>query len=213
MKRIIPILFSLVLCFSCQPTWTSWERKVINASDSVMYITVIQADSSILRTPSRDLSKRELASPELATLIAKMYSTVTDPSQDGVGIAAPQVGINRRIIWLQRYDKPQKPFECYLNVKIDSLYGEIVRGPEGCLSVPPMRGIVPRYSTVKVSYYSPETRSRVSETVEGYSAIIFQHECDHLDGILYIDRADTVFVSESWAAERESFTYTKPEWF
>ena len=53
----------------------------------------------------------------------------------------------------------------------------------------------------------------VTEQVEGYSAIIFQHECDHLDGILYTDRADTVYVNEAWAAEREQFSYQKPDWW
>ena len=66
-------------------------------------------------------------------------------------------------------------------------------------------GIVPRYSKADVSYASMPDGRRLSETVEGYVAIIFQHECDHLDGILYTDRADTVFVSQSWADERSGF--------
>ena len=207
------LLFLLLGLAGCTGGWTARERQIINASDSVMYVTVIKADSAILRTPSADIGPKELASEELETLKAKMLHTVLDPSQDGVGIAAPQVGINRRVIWLQRYDKPGKPFECYINVQIDSVGGEITHGPEGCLSVPPMRGYVPRYSIVHVSYASQATGERLHETVEGYSAIIFQHECDHLDGKLYIDRADTVFVSDSWEVERRQFTYHKPAWW
>ena len=207
--------FLVLLCLlsaSCS-SWTEWERKVISQSDSVMYVTVLPSDSVILRTPSRDLTAEELASEDFRRLADLMLRTVEDPSQDGVGIAAPQVGIGRRVIWVQRFDKEGEPFECYANVRIDSLFGPVAHGPEGCLSVPPMRGLVPRSSAVVVSYTDPASGDRISETVEGYTAIIFQHECDHLDGILYIDRADTVFVSDSWAAERKAFDYSKPTWW
>ena len=141
-----------------------------------------------------------------------MYRTLIDPSQDGVGIAAPQVGINRRIVLVMRYDKADKPIEPYLNIHIDSLWGQKTPGPEGCLSVPPYRGVVQRYPNVQISYLRPDG-TPVTEKVGGYSAIIFQHECDHLDGILYTDRADTVYVNEAWAAERENFSYKRPDWW
>ena len=188
-------------------SWSTGERKLIQEADSVMYVTTLPLDSAVLRTPSRDLRRKELRSKELETLKAKMLRTVTDPTQDGVGIAAPQVGLNRRVIWVQRMDKPGEPFECYVNVRLDSLFGEISRGPEGCLSVPPMRGIVPRYNGVIVSYLDPSTGKRCSEKVEGYTAIIFQHECDHLDGTLYIDKADSVFIDRAWEEERKKYNY------
>ncbi len=144
--------------------------------------------------------------------VRKVFSEITDPSQDGVGIAAPQIGINRRLILVMRYDKPGEPIEPYLNIQIDSLLGEKVPGPEGCLSLPPYRGIVRRYPRVQISYVKPDG-TPVTEKVEGYSAIIFQHECDHLDGILYTDRADTVMVNENWAEERKGFSYEKPDWW
>lgn len=178
---------------------TAEETALALESDSLMYVTSIERDSSILRTPSTDVPGS--ATEALKTLMAKMLYTVKDPSQDGVGIAAPQVGINRRVIWVQRFDKPGEPFECYLNVKIDSLGAEMVSGGEGCLSVPPKRGIVKRASKIKVSYIDPGTGESRSETVEGYTARIFQHECDHLDGILYTDRADTVYIDEEWATQ------------
>jgi peptide deformylase len=160
-----------------------------------------------------DLTYKELKSKDLKTLMAKMLATVRAPKQDGVGIAAPQVGISKRLICLQRFDKEGGPFECYPNVHIDSLFGAIGKGPEGCLSVPPMRGLVPRYTSVIVSYVDPETLEQKRDTVTGYTAVIFQHECDHLDGILYIDRADTVYVSPSWEAERRAYDYTRPDWW
>lgn len=208
------LLFTLLIAVSCgQRAFTAAERQIIDRSADVMYVTVIGADSAVLRTPSADLSRAELSSERLKTLMDKMLSTVTSPRQDGVGIAAPQVGIDKRVIWVQRFDKPGEPFECYLNPHLDSLWGEVTHGPEGCLSVPPMRGYVPRYSAVKVSYIAPDTLEPRTETVEGYTAIIFQHECDHLDGTLYIDKADTIFRHDAWAAERAGFDYTRPAWW
>ncbi len=212
MRKCFFILLLAVTACTARGGWTAWEQTVIERSDSVMYVAVMPADSAILRAPSQDLQEAELQSAELQTLLAKMYRTLTDPSQDGVGIAAPQVGINRRIVLVMRYDKADKPIEPYLNIHIDSLWGQKTPGPEGCLSVPPYRGVVQRYPNVQISYLRPDG-TPVTEKVGGYSAIIFQHECDHLDGILYTDRADTVYVNEAWAAERESFTYTTPDWW
>ena len=197
MKAKLAILFALFIgLIGCNSAWTSKEREIISTSDSLMYVTTIPADSAILRAQSVDLGPKELESPELQALIAKMLHTVTDPSQDGVGIAAPQVGINRRIILVQRFDKPGEPFEAYVNVRVDSLAGDIVTGPEGCLSVPGLRGLVKRHSKIGISYTDISSKKRVAEEVEGFTAVIFQHECDHLDGILYIDKADSVYVSD-----------------
>ena len=214
MKTIIRILALLALATACtaRSGWSNWELTIIDRSDSVMYVAVMPADSAILRASSTELGPKELSSDRLQTLLDKMYRTLTDPSQDGVGIAAPQVGINRRIVLVMRYDKPGKPIESYLNIQIDSLLGVPLPGPEGCLSVPPYRGVVKRAPKVQISYLQADG-TPVTEQVEGYSAIIFQHECDHLDGILYTDRADTVFVNEAWAAERQAFSYPKPDWW
>ena len=212
MRKCFFILLLAVTACTARGGWTAWEQTVIERSDSVMYVAVMPADSAILRAPSRDLQEAELQSAELQTLLAKMYRTLTDPSQDGVGIAAPQVGINRRIVLVMRYDKADKPIEPYLNIHIDSLWGQKTPGPEGCLSVPPYRGVVQRYPNVQISYLRPDG-TPVTEKVDGYSAIIFQHECDHLDGVLYTDRADTVYVNEAWAAERENFSYKRPDWW
>lgn len=168
-----------------------------------MYVLQVSVpkDSVVLRTPSRDLTPRELKSRRTRTLLGRMLATVQSPEQDGVGIAAPQVGKNLRIVCVQRLDKEGEPFECYLNARLDSLFGEVKVGPEGCLSVPPYRGEVPRWTDVVVSYVSPETLQATKDTVHGYTAVIFQHECDHLDGVLYIDRADTVYIDPAWQAE------------
>ena len=172
------------------------ERRLIVRSDSVMRVLNIfdPADTAVLRAQSTDLSDRSLRSKDFKMLAAKMLRTVTDPSQDGVGIAAPQVGINRRIVAVQRFDKSGEPFEVYPNIHIDTMMGPRVCGPEGCLSVPDRRGIVPRYREIVISWKDPATLQGMRDTVRGFTAVIFQHECDHLDGILYTDRADSVFV-------------------
>ncbi len=95
-----------------------------------------------------------------------------------------------------RYDLPGEPFGVYPNARLDSLWGERLSGPEGCLSIPGWAGSVPRYQNIIVSYTDPETLQTVKERVEGYTAVIFQHEIDHLDGILYTDRADSLWVDE-----------------
>lgn len=210
MRRFILLLSLAVLSASCgdrDGDFTARERRIIHESDSVMYVTVIDnpLDSVILRTPSTMMSDRALKSEEFRTLCEKMLSTVQSPEQDGVGISAPQVGINRRLVCVLRYDKPGQPFEAYPNILIEELFGEVSSGPEGCLSIPSKRGLVPRYSGVIISWTDPETLVQKRDTVRGYTAIIFQHEHDHLDGILYTDRADTVFTSAEMAAERAAF--------
>ena len=214
-RYLFPILIvaAVFLAVNRPKAFTKAERQIIRESDSVMYVTVMPDDSAVLRTPCVDLTPAELKSKELKTLMAKMLATVRSPQHDGVGIAAPQVGIGKRVVCLQRFDKEGGPFECYLNIHVDSLFGDVGKGPEGCLSVPPMRGLVPRYTSAIVSYIQPETLEPKRDTVTGYTAVIFQHECDHLDGILYIDRADTVYVSPSWEAERRAYDYTRPEWW
>ena len=138
-----------------------------------------------------------------------MVTTVTHPSQDGVGIAGPQVGINRRIVAVQRFDKEivqpdgsiTNPFEVYSNIRIIWQSDSLALGPEGCISVPDRRGDVLRSQEIVIEYADNNairngaTRNRatddiptVRDTVRGFTAVIFQHEIDHLDGILYIDR-------------------------
>ena len=96
------ILIAVFLAFNRPKTFTKEQRLIIRQSDSVMYVTVWPEDSAILRTPCVDFTKAELKSKDLQTLMAKMLATVRAPQHDGVGIAGPQVGIGKRIIWLQR---------------------------------------------------------------------------------------------------------------
>lgn len=194
------------------------EKRIIHKSGNVMYVLDVadREDSLVLRKKSYDFTDWQLKSSEFTTLANKMLATVQSEQQGGVGIAGPQVGISHRVIAVCRMDKADEPYEIYPNIHIDSLYGEVTLGPEGCLSVAPMRGNVPRYSDVVISYKDPSTLKTETEHISGYTAIIFQHECDHLDGILYTDRADSVYVNDSWVEDRRAYAekglYDKPEW-
>ena len=201
------LLFSFILSFcsiSCNRTaegFTAEELTIINDADSLMRVLTIdnQADSAVLRTPSTDLPFEALLSADFSRLAELMITTVTHPSQDGVGIAGPQVGLNRRVVAVQRFDKEpvewngkvDHPFEVYPNVRIVWSSDSQTVGPEGCLSVPNRREDVMRAQEIVIEYASIDTEEKVTmvkDTIKGFTAVIFQHEIDHLDGLLYIDR-------------------------
>ena len=178
------------------------ELEIVDAADSIMRVLTIECpqDSEILRAASRNFSTEALLSDEFARLSELMVATVTHPSQDGVGIAGPQVGLNRRVVAVQRFDKDGEPFEVYPNINIVWKSDSLELGPEGCLSVPDRREDIARSTEIIIEYiavpgpYSPSgqdansTLTSVRDTISGFTAVIFQHEVDHLDGILYIDR-------------------------
>lgn len=182
--------------------FTANEIELITGSDSPMRVLTIdnQADSLVLRDTSSMLSAKALMSEEYSRLCSLMVATVTHPSQDGVGIAGPQVGLNRRVVAVQRFDKEGEPFEVYGNISIVWASDSLSCGPEGCLSVPDMRGDVLRSQEVVIEYADMEAMTGSDQwsdlgeipvrrdTVKGFTAVIFQHETDHLDGILYTDR-------------------------
>ena len=195
------LVLAALLLFGCGHnggSLTRAEKALINGSDSLMRVLTIRdtADMAVLRAESIDFTAADLASPEFETLVAKMKYTVQDPSQDGVGIAAPQVGLNRRLIIVCRLDLPGEPFEAYANVQIDSLWGDDIVGREGCLSIPGLRGNVARKEFAAVSYADPSDFTVRSEVVSDYVARIFQHEVDHLAGILYTDRTGEIWEVE-----------------
>ena len=96
------ILVAVFLAFNRPKAFTKEERLIIRQSDSVMYVTTWPEDSAVLRTPCVELTKAELKSNDLKTLMAKMLATVRSPQHDGVGIAAPQVGVGKRLVCLRR---------------------------------------------------------------------------------------------------------------
>ena len=188
----VAIFLLLFLFFSLAAgsrAWSSDERALIQGSGVMRVLTIDdRADSLFLRTPCKDLSVKEIRSPYYNALAERMLATVTSPEQDGVGIAGPQVGIGRRIVAVQRFDKEGEPFEVYPNIRVTARRGEPEPGPEGCLSVPGRRGDVLRWQDIDIAYTSTASGADTTERVLGFTAVIFQHETDHLDGVLYIDK-------------------------
>ena len=187
------ICLALLLTAGCGDRvsrFTAEEERLIMSSDGLMRVLLVTSpgDSLVLRTPCVDMAEEDLQSEVYERLVCRMIATVTDSTQDGVGLAAPQIGLNRRVVAVMRYDKPGYPFEVYPNIYIDYLSDRKQTGPEGCLSIPDIAGDVERSQQIVIRYTDPETLSEVRDTVDGYTAVIFQHETDHLDGILFTDR-------------------------
>ena len=191
---VLALIWALAACGSSvgsRTGFTKAELSLIHDTDSIMRVLTIDnpADNFILRDRSTDLSAEALASDDFKKLSELMVATVTHPSQDGVGIAGPQIGLNRRVVAVQRFDKPGEPFEVYPNVRIVWASDSLAYGPEGCLSVPDRREDVLRSQEIIIEYaLIQQPEQPVRDTVKGFTAVIFQHEIDHLDGVLYIDR-------------------------
>ena len=170
--------------------FTKEELEILDEADSIMRVLTIEdpKDMKVLRASSRNFSSEALLSEEFARLAELMVATVTHPSQDGVGIAGPQVGLNRRVVAVQRFDKEGEPFEVYPNINIVWRSDSLEYGPEGCLSVPDRREDVARSTEIVIEYTAIPDLAQVRDTISGFTAVIFQHEADHLDGVLYIDR-------------------------
>ncbi|RRJ92638.1 peptide deformylase [Paenimyroides tangerinum] len=176
--------------------FTTEELELINAFDADVPFRVLQTTNSedlkILKTQSTEINSINL---DLAHLIQRMHETVTNENSKGVGIAAPQVGINRQVILVQRVDKEDRPFEFYINPKI-IWQSEILReGDEGCLSIPDVYKSVKRSLVITIEFQNLENEI-FSETLEGFVAVIFQHEIDHLNGILFTDLIESQFQSQ-----------------
>jgi peptide deformylase len=167
------------------------QTTIIMSGDSGIPMRVLSVynkrDSLLLRTKSEDVIP-DADDNILQNLIKRMYTTVNDSLSRGVGIAAPQLGILKNIIWVQRYDKTGNPFEVYLNPKIIQYTKKKLNWVEGCLSVPGRRDTTTTRSyAILLDYLKPD-KTHITEMVEGFPAIIFQHEIDHLNGIIYLDR-------------------------
>ena len=179
----------MTLLMSCSSEFTSAEREIIYSGESeIMRVMSIanEQDSLLLRTPSKPLNKKLLQQDEFQTLCFRMLATVQNPENEGVGIAAPQVGILRRLVAVQRFDKEGKPFEFFINPEIVDKDSTLVAGGEGCLSVPEIYEDVERSQRITLRYYDADFVQH-EEVIEGFTAVIFQHEIDHLDGKLFID--------------------------
>ena len=143
-----------------------------------------------VRRPAREVSPDELHSPALQRLIDDMRQTMYE--YEGVGLAAPQVheGLRLAVLEVPSSDRRTEggvAFSVLVNPVVTALGEETVDGWEGCLSVPDLRGLVPRLARLRLEALDREGR-RYEVEAEGFHARVIQHECDHLDGGVYLDR-------------------------
>ena len=149
-------------------------RDILKMGDPQLW----RVSDRVERVPSR----------ELDDLLADLRDTMK--AHNGAGLAAPQIGVPLRVVifgvdFNPRYpDAEPVPYTELVNPVLTPLGDEVEEGWEGCLSVPGLRGVVPRYATLRYEGFDPKGTPIVRE-VDGFHARVVQHECDHLDGILY----------------------------
>jgi peptide deformylase len=130
----------------------------------------------------------KFATPELDRLIADMFDTMA--AANGAGLAAPQIGVSLRVVIFGVQENPRYPHAevvpttVLINPVLAPIGAEMEEGWEGCLSVPGMRGLVNRYTRLRYTGYD-QHGTPIDRTVAGFHARVVQHECDHVDGILY----------------------------
>jgi peptide deformylase len=136
----------------------------------------------------RSTEVTQFGTPELEALLTDMLDTME--AQNGAGLAAPQIGVPLRVVIFgvqrnPRYpDAEEVPYTVLINPVIRPVGEELEEGWEGCLSVPGLRGLVPRYRRIHYSG-ADQYGSRIERDVSDFHARVVQHECDHLDGVLY----------------------------
>jgi peptide deformylase len=166
---------------------------------SVRPITTV--GDPVLRQPIHDLDPAEIASAEIQRLIDDLIDTRR--AAGGAGLAAPQISVSKRIAVVEvdehtRYSyKPPIPLTVIVNPHIEPLSDERLTINEGCLSVPDLRGDVERFLEVRINHLDRDGRP-VQTIARGLTAGTFQHEVDHLDGVLFLDRVKDPGTFATW---------------
>ncbi len=164
-------------------------------------LDVVLIGEPVLRAVAQPVTDDELATPGFQRFLDDLVDTMR--AAHGAGLAAPQVGISRRVFCVEvhansRYPyKPDLDLRVLVNPEVRPLTSETFPSYEGCLSVPDLRGLLSRHCEIEVSYTDREGNG-VVEQVRGLSAGTFQHEQDHLDGILFVDRVEDTRTLTTW---------------
>ncbi len=163
--------------------WPDEERSLLEVQGPDFEVVVRGcSDTDVLRLRARTVPARL----DLTDVAARMARTMVDAS--GVGIAGPQVGLSLRVATLMLDYKTDKPHTIFVrNPVIIERSDETVDGYEGCLSIPGVGGKVRRNSWIKVTYENEEGE-KITTEAHKHNAVLWQHEIDHLDGVLYVDR-------------------------
>jgi peptide deformylase len=160
---------------------------------SAKHETILQDGDKRLREVSLEIPENEITSTETKKLVLVMSKALAEQN-DGVAIAAPQIGVNKRLFVVsgkifEKEDGPQLPDRAYINPRvIKTSKKTVLKGGEGCLSCRWLYGKVNRHTNVTLEYFD-ETGKKHTRGAGGLLAHIFQHEVDHLDGILFVDKA------------------------
>ena len=152
---------------------------------------IVTVGHPVLRERAREIAPDELGSPAVQALIDDLVDTMRHAN--GAGLAANQIGVPQRVAVIEVGDNPRYPYKpripltIVVNPVIEPLDDELVEINEGCLSVPNLRGNLERYVNVRVRYLDRDGVAH-DDVKRGLTAGTFQHECDHLDGVLFLDR-------------------------
>ena len=156
-------------------------------------LKVARMGHPILREVAEEVPPSEIGTPEFQRLVDDLIETMRE--YDGAGLAAPQVHVAKRVVVMEvarnpRYpDAPALPLSVIINPRIRPCTDRRVEVAEGCLSVPELRGVVPRVAEVELEALDRDG-ARVRSRFQNFAAAVVQHECDHLDGVLFIDRVE-----------------------
>ena len=180
------LLFSV---FVFSQKYTTQEISIITDGNIDTALPIFQtADSlqhQVLLAQSRDVKPKD----RYTKILVNRMKLALVATKSGVGIAAPQVGINRNIVWAKRFDKAEKPLEYFINPKILWRSEVLNLGLEGDLSSEVFRELFYRSQVIQLEYFDLDGKKH-TEIVEGFTAVILQHEIDHLSGILISDKIE-----------------------
>ena len=180
-------------------------------------LPIVRLGHPALRTPAQPVDPERLADPELQQLIDDLFTTME--AAGGVGLAAPQVGLGLRLFVYavppaeddgeveesgdDEAAEPEPIGRAIVNPQVDFEPGDLEEGWEGCLSIPDLRGLVPRYPAARVRALDRHGKP-LDYRAEGFEARIVQHELDHLDGVIFLDRMSdlqSLTYPEEWRPE------------
>ena len=177
-----------------------------------MILKVARIGHPVVRSGARPVTAEMLASPGLQRLVDDMIETMHE--YDGVGLAAPQIHVGLRLAVIEVPESDERtrdavPLTVLVNPVVTPLGDEKEHAWEGCLSIPDLRGVVPRWTRVRLEALD---RSGAPFKVEagGFFARVIQHECDHLEGSVYLDRMDGLRTL-SFLREFERYVTHEPE--
>ena len=175
---------------------------------------ILQLGDPFLRQPAEAVADHEFGTPELESLVADLIDTMR--AANGAGIAAPQIGVGKKVCVIEVGDNPRYPYKpnipltVLFNPEIELLTDERFDNYEGCLSVPNIRGVVPRATRIRLKARD-RSGAGYERVIEGLTAGTFQHECDHLEGKLFVDHVSDSSTFCTWEnfARYEQAAFTK----